>query len=186
MKKIFSRIIDFAPIIAVFILVGLVVLSYYTWEAEAQTGSKVTELTEDTSPAGEDLLVTVDDPSGTPVNKKVTRTNLLGTQTKGFVIYLPDSSDDFLVWRSPAAITITNIYGVLLSGTNVVGGFDECDSNGTNCIAVDADISFDGNLDADDGTLANPSIDAGDWVRWHTTSVSAPGYLTVTVYYTID
>ena len=38
----------------------------------------------------------------------------------------------------------------------------------------------------DDGTLTNPSIDSGDWVRWHTTSVSAAGYLTVTVYYTID
>ena len=40
---------------------------------------KISDLGELTSPAGEDLLVIVDDPSGTPVSKKVTATNLFGT-----------------------------------------------------------------------------------------------------------
>jgi len=110
----------------------------------------------------------------------------LDIQTKGFIINAATTADDFLIWRTPQAITITNIHGVLQSGTNVVGGLDECDSNGANPVAVDSDITFDGSLDSDDGSLTNPSIDAGDWIKWHTTSVSSPGYLTVTVYYTID
>ncbi len=38
---------------------------------------KITELPELTTIAGEDLLVAVDDPSGTPITKKITHTNLL-------------------------------------------------------------------------------------------------------------
>ena len=38
---------------------------------------KITELTEETSPAGADLLALVDDVSGTPTTKKVTVTNLM-------------------------------------------------------------------------------------------------------------
>ena len=37
---------------------------------------KITDLTEDTAPAATDLLVTVDNPGGSPVNKKVTVANL--------------------------------------------------------------------------------------------------------------
>jgi len=40
---------------------------------------KITELTELTIPADEDLLAIVDDPSGTPETKKITRENLLGS-----------------------------------------------------------------------------------------------------------
>ena len=39
---------------------------------------KITELTEETSPQGADLLALVDDVSGTPTTKKVTVTNLMG------------------------------------------------------------------------------------------------------------
>ena len=38
---------------------------------------KITELTEETSPAGADILALVDDVSGTPTTKKVTVTNLM-------------------------------------------------------------------------------------------------------------
>jgi len=109
-----------------------------------------------------------------------------GLPSKSFAVGSRTASDDFLLWRAPVAITITDIYGVLLTGTNVVGGLDECDSNGANCVAVDSDITFDGSLDQDDGTLTNGTIDAGDWIMWHTTSVDSPGYLTVTFEYTID
>lgn len=152
----------------------------------AQGGSRITELAEDAAPTGDDLVITVDDPAGTPANKKATKRNFLGTQIKGFAINSATTADDFLLWKTPVAITITNIHGVLLSGTNVSGNIDECSSAGASCVAVDADITFDGGLDSDDGSLSNPDIDAGDWVRWHTTSVSSPGYLTVTIYYTID
>lgn len=40
--------------------------------------SKITGLTADTAPTTDDLVVTVNDPAGTPANKKVTVGNLLG------------------------------------------------------------------------------------------------------------
>ena len=100
----------------------------------------------------------------------------LGT---GFAVNGLTASDDFLIFKAPIDLTVKAIHGVLQSGTNVVGGFDECDSNGANCVAIDSDITFNGGDDADDGSLSNASIDAGDWIRWHTTSVSSPGYFTV-------
>lgn len=48
---------------------------------------KVSELTALSSPAGEDLLLIVDDPSGTPVTKKVTVSSLLGNSSANVVIY---------------------------------------------------------------------------------------------------
>lgn len=159
---------------------------FYPATAHAQGGSRITELTEDTSPAGEDLVLTVDDPSGTPANKKATRINFIGTLKTGFALNAATTADDFLVFRAPVDIRISNIHGVLLSGTNVVGGFEECASTGASCANIDADITFDGGLDSDDGSLSNPTVDAGDWVKWHTTSVSSPGYLTVTIFYKIE
>ena len=109
-----------------------------------------------------------------------------GLPTLSFSINAATAADDFLVWRAPVDITITHIYGILQSGTNVIGGFDECNSTGLNPVAVDSDITFDGGLDQDDGSLTNPTIAAGGWLKWHTTSVSSPGYLTVHVDYTVD
>ncbi len=106
-------------------------------------------------------------------------------RTKTMVVNAATTADDYLLWRTPYKITIKNIRGVLLTGTNVVGGLDECDSAGANPVAVDSDITFDGGLDSDDGSLTNATIDAGDWIKWHTTTVSSPGYLTVTIDYTI-
>ena len=48
---------------------------------------KVTELTALTAPAGEDLLLIVDDPSGTPTTKKITVSNLFGNTSANVVIY---------------------------------------------------------------------------------------------------
>ena len=102
----------------------------------------------------------------------------------------PTDANDFLVFRVPStitSITITKIYGVLLSGTNVIGGLDICTaSDGTSCTAVDADITFDGGLDYDDGTLTNPTGDTWDWIKWHTTSVSSPGCITIQFEYTVS
>src|SRR6185369_877403 len=48
---------------------------------------KVTELTADTSPTSDDLTMTVNDPAGTPGNRKVTLANL----TKGLSVVVGDS-----------------------------------------------------------------------------------------------
>lgn len=47
---------------------------------------KISELGALATPAGEDLLVIVDDPSGTPVTKRVTVANLLGNSAANVVI----------------------------------------------------------------------------------------------------
>jgi hypothetical protein len=65
---------------------------------------KVTELTALTAPAGEDLLLIVDDPSGTPITKKVSVTNLFGNATANVVIYN----------STPANSTITIKKGTLM------------------------------------------------------------------------
>lgn len=65
---------------------------------------KVSELTALTSPAGEDLLLIVDDPSGTPITKKVTVSNLLGNSTANVVIY----------GTTPANSTITIKEGTIM------------------------------------------------------------------------
>ncbi len=107
----------------------------------------------------------------------------LDTPCFTFVLNEPTASDDFIFAKPKKAITITEIGGILQSGTNVVGGVDICDANGANCIAVDADITFNGSYDRDDTALTAPAVTAGYTLRWHTTSVSSPGYITIFVYY---
>ena len=48
---------------------------------------KISELSSLGSPSGDDLLLIVDNPSGTPVTKSVTVSNLLGNSTANVVIY---------------------------------------------------------------------------------------------------
>jgi hypothetical protein len=113
----------------------------------------------------------------------------LGTFSKSFTITAVTSAGDFgAIWKTPAAITITRVNVVQVGATNVVGHLDECDSNGANCTAVDSgDITADGLNDADDGALSNASIDANDWIGWHTTSVSGTNTrITVTFDYTVN
>lgn len=52
----------------------------------ADKALKISELGAVTAPSGDDLLVIVDDPSGTPVTKKVTVANLLGNSSANVVI----------------------------------------------------------------------------------------------------
>lgn len=47
---------------------------------------KISELAALTTPSGEDFIVIVDDPSGTPITKKVTVANLLGNSAANVVI----------------------------------------------------------------------------------------------------
>jgi len=91
--------------------------------------TKITNLTEDTLPLETDLVMTVDDPAGTPVNKKVTLANLLRFAflkslftAKGSLItasgsatpvelvvgtdgkVLTAQADGTVAWESPAAV----------------------------------------------------------------------------------
>ena len=65
---------------------------------------KITELTALTAPVAVDLLVIVDDPTGTPITKYVTVGNLLGNAAANVVIYN----------STPANSTITVKKGTLI------------------------------------------------------------------------
>jgi len=58
---------------------------------------------------------------------------------------------------------------------SITGHLDECDSAGANCSGVDGatDITCtQGTNASDDASLSNGSIDANDWVGFHTTSTT--------------
>ena len=65
---------------------------------------KISELSALTAPAAEDLMVIVDDPSGTPTTKYVSVGNLLGNSSANVVIYN----------ATPANSTITVKKGTLM------------------------------------------------------------------------
>lgn len=52
----------------------------------ADKALKISELGAITNPTGDDILVIVNDPTGTPVTKKVTVANLLGNSSANVVI----------------------------------------------------------------------------------------------------
>lgn len=109
--------------------------------------------------------------------------------TKSFTITSVTSAGDFgAIWKSPFNITIRKISVVQTGATNVVGQLDECDADGANCATIDSsDITATTTNVDDDGTLSNASVDANDWVGWHTTSVSGTNTrATVTFNYTVD
>lgn len=121
---------------------------------------------------------------------------LPGTQSKSFVINgtISNTSDFGNIWKPPYTITIKSINVTLTGGAaswSIVGHLDECDANGANCAGVDGatDITCtQGTNAADDGTLSNPSIDANDWIGWHTTSQTwtTGGTAGVTFNFTVD
>jgi hypothetical protein len=113
----------------------------------------------------------------------------LSTQTvhsKTFPITAVTSAGDFgTVWKTVTPITIVAVKVIQIGATNVVGQLEECDSNGENCVVIDSsDITATSGEASDDGTLSNPSVDAGDYIGWHTTSVSGTNTrVSITFYY---
>lgn len=109
-------------------------------------------------------------------------------QAFSFVLDTPTTASDYEIGSFPVNITITNIRILSIDGTNVVGGFQECDASGASCSAVDSDITASaGTVATDDGSISNGTIDAQDQIKWLTTSVS--GSVTravITVYYIYD
>lgn len=76
---------------------------------------KVTELTDLTVPAGEDLLLVVDNPDGTPVSKRVSLQALFGAIPSNTAITgtLTVSGDTFVITTSktPATASSTGTQG---------------------------------------------------------------------------
>jgi hypothetical protein len=111
-----------------------------------------------------------------------------GYYTKTLFITSPTADGDGAIWRVPYNITIKNIHYLCTGGTNWIGQLDEMDANGANAAVVDGDVTATAGTNAnDDGTLSNPTIDAGDYLGVHTTSISGtPTRLLITIEYVVD
>lgn len=99
--------------------------------------TKITALTADTSPTSDDLVVTVNDASGTPANKKVTLANAI-TKAHGL-------SDSTVVGVSSGVLTSGTDVAVLDGGTGASTAADARTNLGlvigTNVQAYDADLT---------------------------------------------
>jgi len=169
------------------VMVCLIGIAWAAWQDR-------TELTAEPTYADDEFMIkdesdTTDHAVGTVKRMKL---KYLGYQKKSetksfsFALNEPTAADDFLLGKIPVPITLTEISGVLESGTNFVGGLEICTSAGASCSNVDSDITFDGGEDKDDGALSDPTVAANERLKWHTTSVSSPGRVEVTIFYTID
>src|SRR5689334_21476123 len=82
-------------------LLGAVMLLALSPAAFPQS-KKVTELTADTTPTSDDLVLTVNDPSGTPANRKVTLANLFFAMSPWHYCADGGSNDTYACSLSPS------------------------------------------------------------------------------------
>lgn len=113
---------------------------------------KITELTEDVAPQTTDLIVTVDDPAGSPVNKKVQLGNLPGLLSGTY------TTANFIIDGGGAVIS-TGIWGdiVIDFACTIVGATLLADQSGSIVIDIwkDTYANFPP-TDADSITAAAP------------------------------
>jgi len=115
------------------------------------------------------------------------RANVHDTLTRSFSISAIDDTFDWAFWMTPKAITIIAASGVCFGGTNVVGVLMEYDADAANpAVCNSSDWTF---TTGEERTTSvdNPTIDAGDYLGWKTTSVSGGvTFFTLTFEYTVD
>lgn len=102
----------------------------------------------------------------------------------------PADADNFLIFKAPVALTITDIHCVVDpadSSESVVIDIQERTSTGDTPATVDATITCDNDGAEDDGTLTNGAIDAGDWVSIDIGTVTGTvTQVAVSIYYDYD
>ena len=84
---------------------------------------KISELTEQTSAAGEDLIHLVDDPSGTPINKKITVQSLfqnVPTELKTNSSFEANTNAIRISTSSTPANTATALHGEMRWDANYI------------------------------------------------------------------
>lgn len=107
----------------------------------ADRAKKISELTNLTTPVGEDLLVIVDDPSGTPETKKITVTNFVGN----------------VVPNTHLRGTLTVNGAIILAGNTVL----------TKTLSVSNTVSVVGNVNVNGSLLVSNAVvvnSTGYWV----------------------
>jgi len=111
----------------------------------------------------------------------------LYTDSIGFVLETPADADAFILFKAPHAITITDVDCIVGAATSAVIDILECDSAGANCATIDSSgpITCDADGAADDASLSNGGIDAGDWIKLDIGTVTGTvGYVSGTVTFT--
>jgi len=104
---------------------------------------KVTQLTALTAPANNDLLLIIDDPSGSPISKKITVEDLFG-KTSGLsvtTINLTSTADTSLTANNFTLTTSNNVTitkGVSINSTGADSDTKIASDNQTNMFYVDA------------------------------------------------
>lgn len=118
--------------------------------------------------------------------------NLSYKQTKTATLESPADADNFMLFKAPYALTISNIKCVVDpagTGESVVITVEERDSNGDSAAGVDGatTITCANTSTADDGSLSNAGIDANDWVSLDIGTVTGTvTQMSVTITYTKD
>ena len=102
----------------------------------------------------------------------------------------PNNNDttDWFMWKAPFDVTITGVDCIVDATTSVVLTPNECDANGGTCTAIEAALSCAVTNTAEaGGSVDNPGIDAGDWIRVvRSTVVGSPTQATLCLEMTYD
>jgi len=84
-----------------------------------------------------------------------------------WTISSPGDSDDHFLAKAQTGITYTDLDCIAEGGGTITLDVQKCSGTGTGCATVDSGfpINCDSDGTADDGSLSNASINAGDWVK---------------------
>jgi hypothetical protein len=78
---------------------------------------KITQLTEDTGPSTDDLIVTVDSPEGSPANKKVTLANLIAliyaNAPAGYILQVINAQTSSTAYNDTSTLSDTNLSAII-------------------------------------------------------------------------
>ena len=159
---------------------SLLLLLVPVWAWSASQSSYSTK----TTPVSADKVLIVD--SQDSWRTKNVLFSSFGKRQVSFVVDTPTDTDDFLLFKTSQAITITDIHAIVQGGTSISVAVQECSATGTSCVAVDSAITADADWAEDDGTLSNGTIDAGDWIKVVLGTPSGTvNFLTGSIYYNI-
>ncbi len=103
---------------------------------------------------------------------------------ESFVLETPADADNFLWFKAPFALTVTNIDCLVDAATSVAITVQECNADGGSCGTTDAFTCNTTNSDS--GAITDSAIDSGDWMRLDIGTVTGtPGHVAVTLQYTV-
>lgn len=129
--------------------------------------TKISALTALATPAGEDLLAIVDDPSGTPTSKKITVSSLLN----GYLSLYPEAANT-LALRNSTNAQAFNIYNTYTDASNYERGSIKWNSNTLEIGSAAAGTGTIRNVSILRGTATHISLQSGRTIFSASPSIS--------------